>query len=74
MSEPRTDVYEIAEALATAEQDLKTAWGSLRRLHNVLGEKAVAHKGLLGLGDGDIIAFGGGTPKPPEPEGPDGPG
>jgi hypothetical protein len=59
-----SDIREIQSALKAAE-DAPTR-GAVRRLHNLLAEKMVEHRVRLGLTDNDIIALGGGTPKPDE--------
>lgn len=53
----------IKSALDEHEHDLKTARRSCRKLHNLLAQGLAEHGDALGLGDGEIVAFGGGTNK-----------
>lgn len=64
----QSDIAEIKALTEEHEDDLKRARRSGRKLHNLLAAKMAAHAELLGLSDGDVITFGGGTPKTPPPD------
>lgn len=62
----QSDIAEIRAALVEHEQNLKTVRRSARKLHNLLATKLGDNAELLGLSEGEVVAFGGGTDKPPE--------
>lgn len=53
----------IKSALDAHEHNLKAARRSCRKLHNLLAQGLADHGDALGLDDGQIVAFGGGTNK-----------
>lgn len=63
----REDVAEIQKALKAAEASPSRR--SVIALHNLLAAKLATYAERLGLSNDDVQAFGGGVPKPEEPEG-----